>query len=187
MTRLCIAISAALMVTSTIAADLSVDQVRAALKSASPTAAADFAGKDLSDLDLSGLDFRKAAHEAGFRIAVLFVIDAGEDSLKTAAAVEDILLPDIFVPVANRFVGSALPDGVPGPVLTMEKLDPDLHAITSNRRFSFRTFLMGEESGVPLRLRSNLKNVLQGLMAGMREFEPALSLQTLREQDLSQP
>lgn len=134
-----------------------------------------------------GLDFRKAAHEAGFRIAVLFVIDAGEDSLKTAAAVEDILLPDIFVPVANRFVGSALPDGVPGPVLTMEKLDPDLHAITSNRRFSFRTFLMGEESGVPLRLRSNLKNVLQGLMAGMREFEPALSLQTLREQDLSQP
>jgi uncharacterized protein YjbI with pentapeptide repeats len=42
------------------AADLSVDQVRAALRNASPAEPANFGGKDLSDLDLSGLDFRKA-------------------------------------------------------------------------------------------------------------------------------
>jgi uncharacterized protein YjbI with pentapeptide repeats len=42
------------------AADLSVDQVKAALRSASPSMPADFAGKDLSNLDLTGLDFRKA-------------------------------------------------------------------------------------------------------------------------------
>lgn len=41
-------------------ADLSVDQVRAALKNASPAMPADLSGKDLSDLDLSRLDFRHA-------------------------------------------------------------------------------------------------------------------------------
>jgi hypothetical protein len=40
--------------TSATAADLSVDQVRAALRNASPSAPADFAGKDLSDLDRTG-------------------------------------------------------------------------------------------------------------------------------------
>ncbi len=42
------------------ASDLSLDQVRAALRDASPTRPADLAGKDLSDLDLSKLDFRGA-------------------------------------------------------------------------------------------------------------------------------
>jgi len=42
------------------AAELTVDQVRAALKGASSTTAADLSGKDLSDLDLSRLDFRNA-------------------------------------------------------------------------------------------------------------------------------
>lgn len=130
---------------------------------------------------MGDLQFRAAAHEAGFRLAVIYIIDEAEDSLKTAAAVEEILVPDLFVPTANRFVGSALPDGVPGPVLTMEKIDADLHAIITNRRFSFRSFLLGDESGVPLRLRPNLKTFLHGLLAGFREFEPALSLLKLRE------
>ena len=54
------AFMAALCATKAVAADLSVDQIRAVLKNVSPTTPADFAGKDLSDLDLSGLDFRKA-------------------------------------------------------------------------------------------------------------------------------
>jgi uncharacterized protein YjbI with pentapeptide repeats len=54
------ALFSSLFATSAIAADLSVDQVRAAIANASPSVPADFAGKDLSDLDLSGLDFRKA-------------------------------------------------------------------------------------------------------------------------------
>ena len=130
---------------------------------------------------VTDLDFRAAAIEKGFRTAVIFIIDTEEDSLKTAAAVEEILNPDLFVPAANRFVGSALPDGVPGPVLTLERLDPDLHAIITNRRFSFRNFLLGDESGVPLRLRPNLKGFLQVLIGGFRDFEPALSLLKLRE------
>jgi uncharacterized protein YjbI with pentapeptide repeats len=62
--RIVSTVAAALLVsvfaTSAAAADLSVDQVRAALRNASPSAPANFAGRDLSDLDLTGLDFRKA-------------------------------------------------------------------------------------------------------------------------------
>ena len=43
-----------------IAADLSPDQVKLRLRSASASAPADFSGKDLSDIDLGGIDFRNA-------------------------------------------------------------------------------------------------------------------------------
>jgi hypothetical protein len=129
---------------------------------------------------MGDLKFHEAASAAGFNFAVIFIVDEAEESLRSAAAVEDILMPDLFVPAANRFVGSALPDGVEGPTLTMERIDPDLHAIITNRRFSFRSFLLGEESGVPMRLRPNLKTFLHTLIAGFREFEPALSLLKLR-------
>jgi hypothetical protein len=120
------------------------------------------------------LEFRKAYEAAGFSFVLFFIIDADEDSLKSAAEVEELLTPDLFVPVANRHVGSTLPDGVPGLVLTMEELDPDLHAIISHKRFSFRNFLLGDETGVPLRLRSNLKIFLQVLFDGFHEIETAL-------------
>jgi hypothetical protein len=125
--------------------------------------------------------FPAKAREKEFRLATLFIVDREERSLTTAAAVEEILLPDIFVPVANRFVGSALPDGVPGPVLVMERLEDELQAVISHRRFSLRAFMQGEEASVPVRYRTSLKNFLHGLITGMREFEPALSLQALRE------
>lgn len=128
-----------------------------------------------------GENFPAKAREKDFRLGVLFVVDREEKSLAAAAAVEDILLPDIFVPVANRFVGSALPDGVPGPVLAMERLGDELRAATSHRRFSLRAFMQGDESSVPVQHRHSLKRFLHGLVTGMREFEPALSLQALRE------
>lgn len=127
-----------------------------------------------------GSGFPARAHETGFRSAVLYVVDREERSLRTAVAVEEMLLPDLFVPVANRFVGSALPAAVPGPVLIMERMEADLHGVVSHRRFSLRGFMQGEEAAVPVKLRTSLKNFLHGLVTGMREFEPALSLQALR-------
>jgi len=128
-----------------------------------------------------GDGFPAKARDKEFRLATLFIVDRDERSLTTAAAVEEILLPDIFVPVANRFMRSALPDGVPGPVLVMERLEDELQAVISHRRFSLRAFMQGEEASVPVRYRTSLKNFLHGLITGMREFEPALSLQALRE------
>ena len=127
------------------------------------------------------LSFPAEAEARGFRTCALYIVDREEKSLTTAVAVEEILLPDIFVPVANRFVGSALPDGVPGPVLVMERMDTPLREVVANRRFSLRIFMQGDESQVPVKLRHALKNFLHGLVTGMREFEPALSLQALRQ------
>jgi hypothetical protein len=129
----------------------------------------------------SGDGFIARAHAKDFRVAVLYIVDRDDKSLNTAMAVEELLQPDIIVPVKNRFVGSALPDGVPGPALVMERLEDDLAAIVSNRRFSLRAFMQGDDSGVPVRFRAGLKNFLHGLVSGMREFEPALSLLSLRE------
>lgn len=126
-------------------------------------------------------DLPTKLQEKGYRSAVLYVVDREEKSLQAAVSLEEVLLPDLFVPVANRFVGSALPDDLPGPVLTMEGMDAELHAVVSNRRFSLRVFMMGDETAVPVRLRGGLKTFLHRLVSGMREFEPALSLQNLRE------
>lgn len=132
--------------------------------------------------DLAGnMDFPAKMQGKDFCTAVLYVVDRDENSLRTAVAVEEVLLPDIFVPVANRFAGSALPDGVSGPVLIMERMEDELHAVVANRRFSLRVFLQGDETGVPEKLRASLRKFLHRLVSGMREFEPALSLQALSD------
>ena len=92
---------------------------------------------------MADLEFRKASQDKAFRLVVFYIVDETVDSLKAAAAVEDILAPDLFVPVENRFVGSSLPPGAPGLTLIMDRLDPELHTIVSNRRCSFRSFLLG--------------------------------------------
>ncbi len=122
----------------------------------------------------------EAAEARGFRLCVLFVVDRDPASLKTAVAVEEMLRPELLVPVVNRFVGTSLPAGVPGPVVTLDRIEGELRVIVSDRRFSFRNFLLGDESAVPARLRAQLKNVLHGVTAGLRDLEPAMSLQTLQ-------
>lgn len=121
------------------------------------------------------------AHGKGSAIAVLYIVDRDDSSLKTAVALEQILNPDLFVPVANRLIGSALPEGVPGPVLVMEKIHQDLQPIISNRHFSLRQFMLGDEEGVPSRFRSNLKAFLQRLASGMNGFEASLRFEPARE------
>lgn len=129
-------------------------------------------------------DLPEAARAKGFRLCVLFVVDRDPASLKTAVAIEDMLQPDLLVPVVNRFVGSSLPDGVPGPVIALEKIEGELRVLVSNRRFSFRSFLLGDDSGVPARLRAQLKNFLHGVLGGLRNLEPAMSLQSLHDAEL---
>jgi len=123
----------------------------------------------------------EAARARGFRLCVLFVVDRDPASLKTAVAIEEMLQPDLLVPVANRFVGTSLPDGVPGPVVVLEKIEGELRVLVSHRRFSFRSFLLGDDAGVPARLRAQLKNFLHGVLGGLRNLEPAMSLQSLHD------
>lgn len=130
-------------------------------------------------------DLTGKLHAKGCRLVVLYIVDREAASLDTAVAVEEVLQPDLFVPVSNAFIGSALPEGLPGPVLTMKAMGTELAAAVSNRRLSLRLFMLGDEEAVPVRLRGSLKGFLHGLVAGMRDFEPAMSLQVLRETELS--
>lgn len=122
-------------------------------------------------------------HAKGSAIAVLYIVDNDEASLETAVTLEQILSPDLFVPVANRFIGSALPEGVPGPVLLMDKLHPDLESIIANRHFSLLAFLLGDEESVPSRFRATLRAFLQRLVAAMNGFEAALAPETVLRTD----
>ena len=115
---------------------------------------------------------------------MLFIVDRDPASLKTAVALEEMLQPDLLAPAVNRFVGTSLPDGVPGPVIIIDKIEGELRVLITQRRFSLRSFLLGDEASVPARLRAPLKNVLHGVIDGLRNIEPAMSLQSLHEADL---
>ena len=126
----------------------------------------------------------EAARAKGVRVCVLFLVDRDPASLKMAVAIEDMLQPDLLVPAVNRFVGTSLPEGVPGPLIVIDKIEGELRVLVSHRRFSFRSFLLGDETAVPARLRPGLKNFLHGVIDGLRNIEPAMSLQSLHEADL---
>jgi hypothetical protein len=128
--------------------------------------------------------FADTARNQGFQSCMLYIVDRDAQSLQTAIALEEELLPDLFVPVINRFAGSSLPEGVPGPGLVMERLDADLAALIASRRFSLRSFMLGEATTMTLRHAAQLRNFLSDLQTGIREFAPALSLQQLRAVDL---
>ena len=68
--------------------------------------------------------------------------------------------------------------------LELEVSEGEVRVLVSHRRFSFRSFLLGDESSVPARLRPGLKNFLHGVIDGLRNIEPAMSLQSLHEADL---
>ncbi|MCA3562629.1 MAG: hypothetical protein IOC82_16565 [Aestuariivirga sp.] len=124
-----------------------------------------------------GLHGKAAA--MGLRLCILFVVDRDPASLKTAVALEEMLAPDLLAPVVNRSVGTSLPEGVPGPVIVIDKVEGELRAIMSHRRFSLRSFLLGDENDVPPRLRPQLKNMLHGAIDGIRNLDPAMTLQSL--------
>jgi hypothetical protein len=125
------------------------------------------------------LRFAAEARRLGFRIVVLFIVDAGQESLDAAVIFERAVAPDLLVPVKNAAVGSALPAGYRGVQVNMEELPPQLLTIIANRHFSLRAFLSGEEEGVPEPLRPALTAFLYGLLTAFRDIPPAMSLARL--------
>jgi len=126
------------------------------------------------------LGFFPEARRSGFRLAILFVIDQDQASLETATKIDEAMKPDLLVPVRNLAVGSALPESFDGLSITMPLLPTELAGIIAGKRFSFRNFLLGDEGGVPLKLRQILKNFLQEIASSLREIGPALSLSRIR-------
>ena len=128
----------------------------------------------------SELGFVNEARAHGFAVVVLFVVDKDAGSLAAAKAVADVLKPDLFVPVRNAHVGSAYRSSPRDLVIDMPVLHREVSAIIEDKRFSFRTFMLGEESSVPRDFRSEFKNFLHRLTASFREIGPVLSLTRLQ-------
>lgn len=126
------------------------------------------------------LGFGAEARRQGFATVVMFVIDKDQESVTTAANVQAILKPDVFVPVRNAQVGSAYRASPTDLVIDMPALPRELSAITEDRRFSFRNFMLGDDSGIPRNLRPALQEFLAGLTSSFREIGPALSLGKLK-------
>ena len=126
------------------------------------------------------LNFAAEARKQGFAIAVLFVIDKAPDSVAAAANVQSILLPDIFIPVRNAHVGSAYRAPPRDLVIDMPALGRELANITDGRRFSFRAFMLGDETAIPRDLRPQLKDFVATLQSAFRDIGPALTMFALR-------
>ena len=126
------------------------------------------------------LGFFAEARRTGFHVVIFFIIDKAPASRASAAQIEELARPDLFVPVRNAFVGSSLLATAPAVTISMPVLPTELLTIVNNKRFSFREFLLGNESDVPQTLRTRLKSFLYDLMTGFREIAPALSLSKLR-------
>lgn len=129
---------------------------------------------------VKSLDVLAAARAAGLSTAVLCIVDRSEESLKAATILERAFAPALFVPVRNEYIGSSLPRNFGGVAITLEQLPPELREIVYDRRFSFRDFVLGDEGGVPLRLRATLRSFLHTAMTGLADIGPALSLLKLR-------
>lgn len=126
------------------------------------------------------LGFADEARARGFDLVVLFIVDRAEDSLKMAADIARTVKPDLLVPVRNAHVGSALDATDAKLTIDMPVLDRAAAAIIANKRFSLRSFLLGDEAGMQAHLAARLKSFLYELTTGFREIEPAMSLSRLR-------
>jgi hypothetical protein len=129
---------------------------------------------------VADLGFADEARAKEFSLVVLFIVDRSADSPKAAAAIARTGAADLVVPVRNASIGSAFDNSDAPLVIDMPVLDRAVAAIIANKRFSLRSFLLGDEGGMQANLAARLKSFLYELLTGFREIEPALSLSRLR-------
>jgi len=131
---------------------------------------------------LRELDFVAAAHGRGFAIVALFIVDR---SASSARAAQDIRLDagtDLVVEVGNAFVGSNVKKADEGVSFTMPVLAHEAAVHISGKRFSLRSFVLGEDQGLAPNLVVPLKSFIYEVMTGFRDIEPALTAARLRPQ-----
>ena len=126
------------------------------------------------------LNFYNEAIDAGFQIAVLFVVDKDLSSLKCADEVHELIDPAMFIPVRNAFMGSALAHHENALTIDIPILDREVMNLIEVKRFSLRNFILGEESNMPAQFSRKLKIFLLEMMTSLRDIEPAMTLAKLR-------
>jgi hypothetical protein len=129
---------------------------------------------------LKELNFLAEASRLGFQFVVLFIVDKDLASLNAADDIRASIAPYTVVKVRNLHVGSSATKGGYNLTIDIPVLDRDVFPYIESRRFSFRSFLLGDESVIPQPHVTKLKIFLLSLVTDIQEIEPALSLQNLK-------
>jgi hypothetical protein len=126
------------------------------------------------------LEFGDEAARAGFQIVVLFIVDKDLSSLRVAEEIQRVVEPALFVPVRNAQVGSALAHHGSSLTIDIPILDREVMNLIEVKRFSLRSFILGEESNLPTQFTKKLRIFLLEMMTALRDIKPALTLAKLR-------
>jgi hypothetical protein len=126
------------------------------------------------------VDFKDEAIKAGFQIVVLFIVDKDLASLNAADDLQDSIAPATLIPVRNSYIGSSLADHGSSLTIDIPILDREVMNFVEDRRFSLRSYILGEEASLPDRYAKKLKIFLYEMISALRDIEPALTLAKLR-------
>jgi hypothetical protein len=124
------------------------------------------------------LDFFAAAKAAGFRVIVFFIVDRATSSLRAARDVYGEKGFDLFVAVKNEFVGSAWPPDEGALVIPI--LPRDVALAISDRRFSLRNFVLGDDQGLESDQRLALNSFMFAVLGSLNSLDTEISLAALR-------
>jgi hypothetical protein len=129
---------------------------------------------------LKELNFPEEAERLGFQLVALFIVDKDFASLNAADDAQAALGPNLLVTVRNAYVGSVLGFTQRGLTIDMPILDRDIVAIIEDRRFSIRSFVLGDESGMAAAAVTKLKVFLLAVLSAFGDIDPAISLHRLK-------
>ena len=130
---------------------------------------------------LKELNFPEEAERLGFQLVVLFIVDKDFASLNAADDAQAAIGPNLLVRVRNAHVGSVLGFTQRGLTIDMPILDRDIVAIIEDRRFSIRSFVLGDESGLAAGgAVTKLKVFLLAVLSAFGDIDPAISLHRLK-------
>jgi hypothetical protein len=129
---------------------------------------------------LRELEFPSEAERVGFQLVVLFIVDKDFASLNASDDVRAAIKPNLLIAVRNAHVGSVLGFAPKGLTIDLPILDREVVAIIEDKRFSIRSFLLGDESGMPATCATKLKIFLLAVMTAFGDIDPAISLHRLR-------
>ena len=124
------------------------------------------------------LGFFDELKKIGFRIIVFYVVDRHAASLRAAKEIQKFPNIDLFVPVEIQHVGSFWPKTEGD--LVIPALPPKLAIAISDKRFSLRSFVLGDVQQLPVEFQTELSNFLFEVLSNLSNLEPLVTLQNLK-------
>ncbi len=119
--------------------------------------------------------FEEAKRE-GFRIVVFYVVDRVAASLKAAKVIYEQEGIDLFVAVRNENVGSSWPPDESA--LVLPALPRDVAVAISDKRFSLRNFVLGDEQGLEDSGKLALNTFLFDVLGNLNSLDNQMSART---------